>query len=257
MWPPTDKDAIKYTIRAIKVGQCEVRDYITFQDTDSEQTSTYNLYVWVIEGGANPIVVDTGPKYPDEFSKSTAKYIPGGVKQLPEERTITALKRHGIDVGDVSHVIVTHLHPDHYDYFDAFPNARFVVNQREYEDATSQRDRLAADVRNALEKRPKALQLVDDEEIVTGVRVFRLGCHTQGSQGVLVNTWIGPVVITGDVVYKYENIEKDRPTRSPDERICREAMERIRSLADIVLPAHDPLTLERWPEGIIGAPPVP
>jgi glyoxylase-like metal-dependent hydrolase (beta-lactamase superfamily II) len=154
-------------------------------------------------------------------------------------------------------VIVTHLHPDHYDYFDAFPNARFVVNRCEYEEAAGQRDRLAADVRKALEKRPNALQLVDDEEIVPGVRVFRLGCHTQGSQGVLVHTWMGPVVMTGDVVYKYDNIEKDRPTRSPDEHICREAMARIRSPADIVLPAHDPLTLERWPDGIIGAPPIP
>jgi glyoxylase-like metal-dependent hydrolase (beta-lactamase superfamily II) len=256
-WPPAPKNAIKYTIRAIKVGQCEVRDYITFHDTDKEQTSTYFLYVWLIEGGPKPIVVDTGPKYPEEFSKSTAKYIPGGVRQLPEERTVRALKRHGIDPADVSHVIVTHLHPDHYDYFDAFPNARFVVNRREYEDTTGQpggrRNRLAADVRKALDNRPDALQLVEDEEIVSGVRVFPLGCHSTGSQGILVRTQMGPVVIAGDVVYKYENIEKDRPSRSPDERACREAMARIRSLADIVLPAHDPLTLERWPDGIIGA----
>jgi glyoxylase-like metal-dependent hydrolase (beta-lactamase superfamily II) len=256
-WPPAPKNAIKYTIRAIKVGQCEVRDYITFQDTDSEQTSTYYLYVWVIEGGPKPIVVDTGPKYPEEFSKSTAMYIPGGIKQLPEERTVTALKRQGIDPADVSHVIVTHLHPDHYDYFDAFPNARFVVNRREYEETTGRnrggRNRLAPDVRKALDDRPDALQLVDDEEVVSGVRVFPLGCHTPGSQGILVRTQMGPVVLTGDFVYKYENIEKDRPTRSPDGRACREAMVRIRSLADIVLPAHDPLTLERWPDGIIGA----
>lgn len=255
-WPPAPKNAVKYTIRAIKVGQCEVRDYITFQDTDSEQTSTYYLYIWVIEGGPKPIVVDTGPKYPREFSKSTAKYIPGGVRQLPEERTVEALKRHGIKVTDVSHVIVTHLHPDHYDYFDAFPNARFVVNRREYEETTGRRgggrNRLAADVRKALDKRPDALQLVNDEEVVPGVRVFPLGCHSSGSQGVLVRTKMGPVVIAGDVVYKYENIEKNRPGRSPDERVCREAMARIRSLADIVLPAHDPLTLERWPGGIIG-----
>ncbi|MHC4461359.1 MAG: N-acyl homoserine lactonase family protein [Planctomycetota bacterium] len=261
IWPPTGKNAIKYTIRAIKVGQCEVRDYITFQDTNSEQTSTYYLYIWVIEGGPKPIVVDTGPKYPDEFSKSTARYIPGGIKQLLEERTVKALKQHGIETADVSYVIVTHLHPDHYDYFDAFPNARFVVNRREYEEKTGQnrggRDRLAADVRKALDSRPNALQLVDDKEIVPGVQVFPLGCHTQGSQGVLVRTWMGPVVITGDVVYKYENIEKDRPTRSPDERICREAMAQIRSLADIVLPAHDSLTLKRWQDGIIGARPTP
>ena len=119
-WPPAPKDTIKYTIQAIKVGQCEVRDYITFQDSDSEQTSTYYLYVWVIKGGARPIIVETGPKYPEQFSKTTARYIPGGIKQLPEERTVQALKRHGIDPADVSHVIVTHLHADHFDYFDAF-----------------------------------------------------------------------------------------------------------------------------------------
>ena len=252
-WPPAPKDVIKYTIQAIKVGQCEVRDYITFQDSDSEETSTYYLYVWLIKGGQKPIIVDTGPKYPEQFSKSTARYIPGGVKQLPEERTVRALKRHGIDPADVSHVIVTHLHTDHYDYFDAFPNARFVVNQREYEETTGQQNRLAPDVRKALETRPGALQLVGDEEVVDGVRVLPLGCHTPGSQGVLVRTEMGPVLLTGDVVYKYENIEKDRPTRSPEPRACREAMARIRSLADIVLPAHDPLTLERWPGGLIGA----
>jgi glyoxylase-like metal-dependent hydrolase (beta-lactamase superfamily II) len=60
-------------------------------------------------------------------------------------------------------------------------------------------------------------------------------------------------VLTGDVVYKYENIEKDRPARSPDESACRQAMAKIRSLADIVLPGHDPLTLTRWPDGLIGA----
>jgi len=245
--------ATKYTIRAIKVGQCEVRDYITFQDTDGETTSGFFLYVWVIEGGPKPIVVETGPKYPEEFSRSTEKYIPGGVKQLPSERTIEALKRHGIDPAQVSHVIATHLHADHYDYFDAFPGAKLVVNEREYKDITDGRDRLAPDVRKALNERPDALKLVgDDEEIVPGIRVVQLGCHTPGSQAVLVQTWMGPVLLAGDVVYKYENIEKNRPTRSPDPKICRDAMTRIRSLADIVLPAHDPLTLERWPGGVIG-----
>jgi glyoxylase-like metal-dependent hydrolase (beta-lactamase superfamily II) len=249
-WPPTPENAPKYSIRAIKVGECQVRDYITFQDSDSQQTSTYFLYVWVIEGGPRPIIVDTGPKYPEEFSKGTAQYIPGGVKQLPQERTPEALKRYGIDPAAVSHVIVTHLHADHYDYFDAFPNARLIINRREYEENTG---RLAADVKTALAARPDALELVEDEEIVPGVRVFPIGCHTPGSQAVLVRTHIGPVVLTGDVVYKYENIEKDRPARSPDEKVCRDAMARVRSKGDIILPAHDPLTLERWPGGIIGS----
>ena len=249
IWPPNPANEPKYSIRAIKVGECRVRDYITFQDSDSQQTSTFYLYVWVIEGGPKLIVVDTGPKYPEEFSKGTAQYIPGGVKQSPQERTPEALKHHGIDPDEVSHVIITHMHVDHYDYFDAFPNAKFVVNRTEYEENA---DRIAPDVKKALTERPKALQLVKDDTVVPGVKVFPLGCHTSGSQGVLVRTYMGPVVLTGDVVYKYENIEKDRPINSPNEKSCRAAMAKIRSMTDIVLPAHDPLTLERWPGGIIG-----
>ena len=253
-WPPAPANAPRYTIRAIKVGQCRVRDYITFQDTDSQQPSLFYLYVWVIEGGPRPILVDTGSKYPEEFSKGTAQYIPGGVVQSPEERTPEALKRHGIDPAAIGHVIVTHLHPDHYDYFDAFPNARFVVNRREYEE-TNSANRIARDVKEALAKRPDALQLVEEDEIVPGVRTFPLGCHSSGSQGILVRTNLGPVVLAGDVVYKYENIEKDRPARSPDAAACRQAMARLRSLADIILPGHDPLTADRWPGGVIGAGP--
>jgi glyoxylase-like metal-dependent hydrolase (beta-lactamase superfamily II) len=205
--------------------------------------------VWVVEGGPRPILVETGPKHPEEFSKATAAYIPGGVRQRPEERTVEALRRHGLDPASVSHVIATHLHADHYDYFDAFPSARFVVNRREYEAGAAQ---LAADVKAALAARPAALQLVEDEEIAPGIRLVPLGCHTAGSQGVLVRTHLGPALITGDVVYKYENIERDRPTQSPNPTACREAMAKIRSLADLILPAHDPLTLVRWPGGLIG-----
>jgi glyoxylase-like metal-dependent hydrolase (beta-lactamase superfamily II) len=66
---------------------------------------------------------------------------------------------------------------------------------------------------------------------------------------------MGPAALTGDVVYKYENIERDRPTRSPDPSACRAALAEIRSLADIIVPGHDPLTLDRWPTGVIGAKP--
>ena len=81
-----------------------------------------------------------------------------------------------------------------------------------------------------------------------------MGCHTNGSQGVLVRTHMGPVLLAGDVVYMYDTIEQNRPGRSPDPDACIEAMAKIRSKADIVLPAHDPETLKRWPNGVIGGP---
>jgi N-acyl homoserine lactone hydrolase len=262
-WPPTPPGAQRYTIRAIKVGNCQVRDYITFQDSEGQETRTYNLYVWVIEGGRKPIIVETGPnpKYVESFNQATGKYIPGGVKQLPEENTLVALRRAGIDPADVSHVIVTHLHADHYDYFPAFPNAKLVVSRREYEDTAGRRDNpddrghLNPEVFAAIRAKPAALLLAEDQEIVPGIRTVPLGCHTPGSQGVLVQTHMGPALLTGDVVYMYDNIEQDRPARTPDPQLCRQAMARIRSLADIILPAHDPLTLVRWPGGVIGGKP--
>lgn len=262
-WPPVPPGTPRYTVRAIKVGQCEVRDFISFQDSEGQDTRTYNLYVWAILGGPKPILVETGPnpKYVGEFNKATAKYIPGGVKQSPEEDTLVALRRAGIDPADVSHVIVTHLHADHYDYFPAFPNAKLVVNRREYEetrggaDNPEDRGHLNPEVFAAIRSHPASLIRVEDQEIMPGIRTIPLGCHTSGSQGVLVQTHLGPVMLTGDVVYLYENIEQDRPGRSPDPRVCHQAMAKIRSLADIVLPAHDPLTLVRWPGGVIGAKP--
>jgi len=254
-WPPVAKGTPRYTIRAIKVGQCEVRNHITFHNRPGDQgTRTFYLYVWVIQGGRKPIVVETGPnpKYVDEFNRATAKYIPGGIKQLPEENTVVALKRHGIDPADVSHVIVTHLHGDHYDYFPAFPSARFVVNKTEFADGFHA---LKPDVLEAIRSRPGVLQLVEDEEIMPGIRTVPLGCHTNGSQGILVQTHMGPAILCGDVVYIYDNIEQNRATHSPNEQACLDAMVKLRSLADLILPAHDPLTLERWPGGVIGGKP--
>ncbi len=263
-WPPRPKGTPTYTIRALKCGECRVRDYITFNDSNSEATSTFYLYVWVIEGGPRPVVVDTGPKDPEAFSGGTARYIPGGVKQLPEERTPELLRRNGIDPAAVSHVIATHLHADHYDYFDAFPNAQLVVNRQEFTENISG---IAPSVMRALAARwPESLRLVGDEEILPGIRTIQLGCHSVGSQAVAVQTTIGTVVLTGDVVYKYANIEGDRTGVTPgreriintaDPAACRRAMATIREVADYVLPAHDPAVLDRWTGGIIGAKPPP
>jgi len=261
-WPPAGEGRPKYTVRAIKVGECDVSGAVTFHGGNEAETHTFYLYVWVIEGGERPVVVDTGPdpRYIDEFNHKTHTYIPGGIRQKPEEETVSALKRHGIDPSRVSTVIVTHLHEDHYNYLRAFPSARFVVNRTEFEWA---RERLAPEVKKLLESRPERLRLAGDEEIVPGVRLVPLGGHTPGSQGVLVGTHMGEVFLTGDVVYLYENIEKNRPanpgiTPDPSDRPpILAAMRKIRSQADIVLPAHDPLTLERWPEGVVGGRQIP
>ncbi len=99
---------------------------------------------------------------------------------------------------------------------------------------------------------PHSLHLAEDEEILPGIHTFWLGCHSVCSQAIAVQTTCGTAVFTGDVVYKYRNIEADIPIGWADAGECLEAMKKIRTVADIVIPGHDPELLERFPEGTIG-----
>ncbi len=244
---------MKYWIQAVSTGHCMVRDYITYQDNWEETTSRFELWIWAILGGRHPMLVDTGPRDVEGFNRATSKYIPGGIVQTPEERTPAALARHGIDPAEISHVFITHMHADHYDYFDLFPDACMVVNRIEFVNSL---ESIAPHVMKALGERwPRSIRLVGDEEVLPGIRTLHVGCHSPGSQAIAVDTAAGTAVMAGDVVYRYENIEQDRPINSGDEPACRAALEKVRAAGDIVLPAHDPRVAERFPGGIIGSPP--
>lgn len=237
---------MNYRIRALKNGECDVRDYITFQD-GGEETSLYNLYIWLIEGGEAPMIVETGVSDVEGFSRGTAQYIPGGVRQRPEERTLPLLASAGVRPEDVSHVFITHFHGDHYDSFHVFGNAKMVANRDGFPGA----QRLAPQVAEAL-KDAERLVLVGEEEALPGIRTFHIGVHSPCSQGIAVDTALGRVVLPGDLVYKYENIEDARPQGWSDVNAWRAAADKIRQMGDIIIPAHDPAVLERWPGGVIG-----
>ncbi len=237
-----------YRIRALKNGECDVRDYITFHD-GGEETSLFFLYVWLIEGGASPMLVETGVSDVEGFSRGVEAYIPGGVRQRPEERTVPLLESAGVRPEDVSHVFVTHFHGDHYDSFPLFPRAVLVAGRKGFPGV----DALAPGVAAALRQRgDEALMLVEDGEVMPGIRAFHLGAHSPCSTGLSIDTKAGRVVLPGDLIYKYENLEGPRPPGWTDTGEWSRALEKIRTQGDVVVPAHDPLVLERWPGGVIG-----
>ena len=70
---------------------------------------------------------------------------------------------------------------------------------------------------------------------------------------VMVETDIGTVCLTSDVMYNYKNLELNWPMGSfwdlPD---LMAGYERLRKEADVIIPEHDWKFLQEFPTGTIG-----
>ena len=262
---------MEYKIRALKVGgvkNAPVPEMLFM--TGWGEWVDLNVYVWVIEGGKKPVVVDTGIKDIELLTQASSRQSRQPIGQAtaleihrwmqsPEERTDAALRKIGVDPKDVGHVILTHLHYDHFSNISLFPNAKIVVSRKGLREAVAPEHpqtggAMPKDALCDLISRPSELvQLAGkDEEVLPDIRVFWIGGHTPADQAVSIQTSKGKAIITSDTVFLYRNIEEKIPIGffyNLEE--CYDAMERIREEADIVLPTHDPKVLERHPGGRI------
>jgi glyoxylase-like metal-dependent hydrolase (beta-lactamase superfamily II) len=172
------------------------------------------------------------------------------------------LQKEGIDPADVSAVLITHLHYDHVSNAKLFPNAKFVVSRTGFHLTLDPpvpglcphplfpRDVLAYFVNEARDR----LILADDEapDILPGIGAFYIGGHTLCSQAFTVQTKQGVAVFPGDTVFYYENLEQNHPVGLAVDIVqCYQAMARIRQLGGILVPPHDPVLLQRYPDGVV------
>ena len=224
---------------------------------DTARRSQLAFTVWLIRGGGRTVLMDAGfyrPKFVDRwkpvgFTKPSDALAPLGVK--PEE---------------VTDIIISHIHWDHLDGADLFPNARIWLQREEYEHYTNDSgvvlDR-AIDPDDARMlaslKRAGRVRLIpgDSTEVMPGITVFTGGKHTYASEYATVHASLadgrtGTVVLASDNVYLYENLEKHRPiTQSLDTLSNLRAQERMARLASeprLIVPGHDAEVFERFPK---------
>lgn len=246
-----------YRIHALLNSHAQIPAREMFLDGNPEEHLPVVGYIWVIEGQGRLVAVDTGIGEPS----AEGQELQGFMVEVGHD-TASLLKQAGYASDNFDTVVLTHLHWDHCQNIALFPRAQIVISAREWESVTSPRHPALAShplfpqeaLRYIAELAPERLLFVDDAaKIMPGIETLWVGGHTPGSQAVAVTTAIGQVVITGDTVFRYQNIEEDRPIgfyqNLPE---CYEAMAKIRTVADYVLPNHDPAVLERWPEGRIG-----
>lgn len=166
---------------------------------------------------------------------------------------------------DVTTVIVSHLHFDHFTQPARFPNAHFFVQREDFDyfggrgrhhPIASIADFDSVDALPELIAAGRVTMLDGDSEIEAGVRVVLVGGHTPGSQITVVDTESGPLVFACDASHFYENLST-RTTSAIYHNYDRyqqgfRAIETAGSNGRW-FPGHDPLMLEgleRMSEGV-------
>jgi glyoxylase-like metal-dependent hydrolase (beta-lactamase superfamily II) len=216
---------------------------------------------WVLmptgaSGGASKRVVlfDAGyyrPKFLDQ------------AKPVPYQRPSEAIRKVGVTPDAVTDIVISHVHWDHLDGADLFPNAHIWIQKDEYEHyIDGQGKPMARGIDTADAAMLAALRQAgrvtlidgDGKEIIPGITVYTGGRHTYASQYVGVSTTAGTVVLASDDAVTYQNLEQHIPiwaTFAPgDSTVNLEAQDRMRRIASdphLIFPGHDPAIFTRFP----------
>ena len=234
--------------------------------------NTIPTYSFLITGeNIPPILVDTGitESTPDLFTR----YIGLPTEMTPEMKYDVQLGKLGYKREDIKIILHTHLHIDHAGNDDLFPNAKIIVPRKELMFSISGVD-LASYATEYITyfagqlPIPGRMRLIDtDAEIASGIFLELTEGHTWGSMNIKVNTQKGLAIICGDIIYNealscrknptFADVEAhakfeiegfgDHPTGNNWNRwASMTAIQKIAREADVILPSHDPLVMEKY-----------
>jgi glyoxylase-like metal-dependent hydrolase (beta-lactamase superfamily II) len=227
---------------------------------DPERKLSIAMTIWLVRGNGRNLLVDAG-FYRPQFFKNWK--VEGFIK--PSDAVVQA----GVKPEEITDVVITHMHWDHADGMDLFPNARIWLQKDEYTYYTGPAwqtplthggidpDDVLAAVKLNLAGR---LTMVsgDAQEIIPGITCYTGGKHTYQSQYLGVNTRAGTVILASDNMYLYENLDKHAAiAQTLDKDSNLRAQDRMKQLAAsprLIIPGHDPAVFEKFPkvrEGVV------
>ena len=176
------------------------------ESPDERNRIKLNCNCLLVRDGSNNILIETGlgthwsKKERDIYNITTANV----------DRSLALL---GLEREEITHVINTHLHFDHaggnlvtqYDQLvPAFPNARYIVQAREWKHAMSPSTKDRASYRpndyTPLAHHGRLHFVEGEEEIVAGVVVHHVGGHSPGMQIVEITDDDERAVFLADLI---------------------------------------------------------
>lgn len=208
--------------------------------------------MWYIQAGDNRVLVDTAIEAEDYRN-----YHPG-FKNMPFEPVQSfeeALAKVDCLPDDIDIVIQTHLHMDHIYNTSKCKNAVIYVQEKELNFALDPHPIFEIVYPRELIKKLNFEVIKGDQTILPGIAVMLVSGHTPGGQAVVVDTAKGKAVISGfcSIMENFNPPEDVKTKVSPfasypviapgihtDLFQAYESVLRVKQIADIIIPLHDP-----------------
>jgi glyoxylase-like metal-dependent hydrolase (beta-lactamase superfamily II) len=160
------------------------------------------------------------------------------------------LKKLSVTPQEIDTVFLSHLHFDHVNNLQLYPNAEILVGKTEWESALANRDPYTPVESLYYIRDYRKFRLIegDRKEILPGVTSLLTPGHSPGHCSLLMEVDGKRVVLAGDAVKNRVELQNERSDLCMDGAAATASIRRIKALADRVLPGHD-----GWVEIIAGA----
>lgn len=236
-------EAMNYRIKPLVLGKVLMSKGQFTYLVDWHKEIWIPLVFWYIKATDKHVVIDTA------ISSSDMQKYSFGRPYTSVQSFEEALASVGITPADVDIVIQTHLHYDHCGHTALCRNAKVVVQEEELKFAYSPHALFYGSYNPSFLKDVNWRIVSGEAEVLPGIKVVPNPGHTPGTQAVCVQTDKGIAVIDGscsirDNFYPPEKMRLRWPVLAPGVSVnslqAFDSALKVKNLADIIIPTHDP-----------------
>jgi glyoxylase-like metal-dependent hydrolase (beta-lactamase superfamily II) len=153
---------------------------------------------------------------------------------------VPRIEKYCVKADDIRYIFLTHLHWDHANNVDLFPNAKLIISKAEWDFVQHDNDgAYYPPTIEMLTKHNLTIVKAAGEYVAPGIRAYLTPGHTIGSTTYVVEDNDERYALVGDAAKNWYEIETGKAKMTKNAEWSRQSIEKIRSLSSHILPGHD------------------